>query len=275
MEFVAAKCPNCAGELRLPEDKKQVKCMYCGFDILVREAINAVGISVENLLKLAIAAEKGDNPQEAYEYFTKILEYEPENYLALLGKAMAAGRLSKSEFRQSELIEGAKSAVNHAPDNKKDELKISIAETIDSICSDFRIFSIKGDDEDSVFQRMRIVECLEFAHNYDPNNENLITSLYFENRQLGLHMKLWNLRYQTHTWEKSVDEHFRKAKEYSAKLSLINPEKGANLVKSEEEIEVEGSASTMANGSDWGTIVGGIIGVALVIAVFACCFAGR
>ncbi len=225
-------------------------------------------------MKLALAAEKADNHQEAYDYFTKILEYDPENYVALLGKAVAAGRLSASEFRHSELIEGAKAAVQHAPDSKKDDLKIEIAETLDSVCSDFRIFRIQSDDEDSVFQRMRIVECLKFAHDYDPNNENLITSLYFENKQLGLQMKLWNLRYQTDTWEKSVDEYRQKANEYSTKLSLINPEKGAELAKSDQEIESQDSMSTGGN-VDWATIIGGVIGVAIVIAVFACCFTGR
>lgn len=29
MTFKAAKCPNCAGELQLLEDRDNVKCMYC------------------------------------------------------------------------------------------------------------------------------------------------------------------------------------------------------------------------------------------------------
>lgn len=32
MSFKPAKCPNCAGELQLPEDRDTVKYMYCGSD---------------------------------------------------------------------------------------------------------------------------------------------------------------------------------------------------------------------------------------------------
>lgn len=55
MSFKAAKCPNCAGDLQVPDDRDNVKCMYCGSDIVVREVIQAAvgGVNIENLLKLA------------------------------------------------------------------------------------------------------------------------------------------------------------------------------------------------------------------------------
>lgn len=43
MEFKAAICPSCGGKLQLPNDVKTVKCMYCGVDIAVREAVNLSG----------------------------------------------------------------------------------------------------------------------------------------------------------------------------------------------------------------------------------------
>jgi DNA-directed RNA polymerase subunit RPC12/RpoP len=39
MTFKAAKCPNCGGALQLPDDRTKVKCMYCGVDVIVREAV--------------------------------------------------------------------------------------------------------------------------------------------------------------------------------------------------------------------------------------------
>jgi DNA-directed RNA polymerase subunit RPC12/RpoP len=39
MTFKAAKCPNCGGALQVPNDRTTVKCMYCGVDIVVQEAI--------------------------------------------------------------------------------------------------------------------------------------------------------------------------------------------------------------------------------------------
>jgi hypothetical protein len=44
MSFKAATCPNCGGALQVPTDLDSVKCMYCGGEIVVREAIRlAVG----------------------------------------------------------------------------------------------------------------------------------------------------------------------------------------------------------------------------------------
>jgi hypothetical protein len=39
MTFKAAKCPDCGGALQVPDDRAMVKCMYCGVDVIVREAI--------------------------------------------------------------------------------------------------------------------------------------------------------------------------------------------------------------------------------------------
>ena len=39
MAFKAATCPSCGGALQVPDDRTTVKCMYCGVDVVVREAI--------------------------------------------------------------------------------------------------------------------------------------------------------------------------------------------------------------------------------------------
>ena len=94
MAFKAAKCPNCAGELQVPEGKKAVKCMYCGSDIIVQEAIKAAGVNIANLLNLARNAAVSGNNQEAYDYYTKILEINVQSYEAWFGKGEAAGWMS-------------------------------------------------------------------------------------------------------------------------------------------------------------------------------------
>jgi DNA-directed RNA polymerase subunit RPC12/RpoP len=89
MTFKPAKCPNCAGDLQVPEDRDSVKCMYCGSDIVVREAIKlAGGINVDNLLKLAKDAQASEMISEAYDYFTKVLEYDSSNVDAWIGKGI-------------------------------------------------------------------------------------------------------------------------------------------------------------------------------------------
>lgn len=39
MSFKAAKCPSCQGALQVPDDMDSVKCMYCGVNVMVRQAI--------------------------------------------------------------------------------------------------------------------------------------------------------------------------------------------------------------------------------------------
>ncbi|MCI0448441.1 MAG: hypothetical protein L0Y79_01495, partial [Chlorobi bacterium] len=95
MAFRAAKCPNCGGDLQVPDNKDVVKCMYCGHDIIVREAIKLViGSDVGNLMKLANAALASGNNKEAYDYYTKVLETDSNNSDAWFGKASAAGWMS-------------------------------------------------------------------------------------------------------------------------------------------------------------------------------------
>jgi tetratricopeptide (TPR) repeat protein len=91
MSFKPAKCPNCAGDLQVPEDRDTVKCMYCGSDIVVREAIkDAVGtVNIENLMMLAKNAEESKNPEEAYKYYSMVLEYDAKNIEAWIGKGNA------------------------------------------------------------------------------------------------------------------------------------------------------------------------------------------
>jgi DNA-directed RNA polymerase subunit RPC12/RpoP len=66
MEFKPAKCPNCSGDLQLPDNMKKVKCMYCGTDIIVKEAIKlaVIQINPENILKLADVALESGNYEE-------------------------------------------------------------------------------------------------------------------------------------------------------------------------------------------------------------------
>jgi len=80
MKLKVAVCPFCSGNLSIPENRKNVICMYCGKNIVVQEAIEkAVRPTIENYLALASSAQKSGNNQEAYDYYTKILELDPKN----------------------------------------------------------------------------------------------------------------------------------------------------------------------------------------------------
>jgi hypothetical protein len=92
MEFKPAHCPSCGGSLQVPDDRLTVNCMYCGASVIVREAIQAAAVaSIPNLLRLANTAAFSGNYHEAYNYFTRVLEYDSHNCEAWAGKAEAAG----------------------------------------------------------------------------------------------------------------------------------------------------------------------------------------
>jgi tetratricopeptide (TPR) repeat protein len=101
MSFKPAKCPNCAGDLQVPEDRDTVKCMYCGSDIVVREAIKlaAGGVNIENLLMLAKTAESSQKREEAYKYYSKVLEYDTNNIDAWIGKGFSCASGSEGDYK--------------------------------------------------------------------------------------------------------------------------------------------------------------------------------
>ena len=57
MSFKAAMCSNCGGSLQIPSDLDTVKCMYCGGEIIVREAIRLAAGRVREFTE-AIAEER-------------------------------------------------------------------------------------------------------------------------------------------------------------------------------------------------------------------------
>jgi len=58
MNFKPALCPSCGGKMQIPDDVNTVKCMYCGVDVIVREAIRLAGRTKE--FTQATAIEKID-----------------------------------------------------------------------------------------------------------------------------------------------------------------------------------------------------------------------
>ncbi|HEV7684876.1 MAG TPA: CFI-box-CTERM domain-containing protein [Pyrinomonadaceae bacterium] len=132
MTFKAANCPSCSGDLQVPDDRDVVKCMYCGENVIVREAIQAAaGGNTKNWLILAKAASQAGNHPEAYEYYMRVLEVDASNSEAWAGKAEAAGSLSTlSSFRLPEMLTGFQKAIDHADPEKQTEVKHAAATKI-------------------------------------------------------------------------------------------------------------------------------------------------
>lgn len=78
------------------------------------------GVNVSNLMELAKAAAEANNYQEAYAYYTKVLEYFPKNSEAWLGKGEAAGWASTvAEIKTKEMISAFENAINCATEEDK------------------------------------------------------------------------------------------------------------------------------------------------------------
>jgi hypothetical protein len=126
MNFTAAKCPSCGGELQVPPERELVNCLYCGMSIVVRDAIQAAAPAetVENLLTIARTAAASNNSQEAYNYFTRILERAPTNVEAWCGKATAAGCMSTmSNLRLKEMVTGFDKALDLEQEAQKPKVR--------------------------------------------------------------------------------------------------------------------------------------------------------
>lgn len=86
---------------------------------------------VENYLNLAQNANDSDNKSEAELYCNKIIEIEPQNYRAWLIKGKAAGWQSTlANIRFVESVNCFRNSIQHAPEEKKEELKNESIEEI-------------------------------------------------------------------------------------------------------------------------------------------------
>ena len=62
MTFKPAICPSCGGKLQLPDNLSTAKCMYCGVDVIVQDAIKLSG-RVKEFTQTEPIEEKNVTPQ--------------------------------------------------------------------------------------------------------------------------------------------------------------------------------------------------------------------
>jgi tetratricopeptide (TPR) repeat protein len=188
MIFKEARCPNCGGELQLPENKATAKCMYCGGEIIVQDAIHkAAESNVPNWLLLAKTAIDGRNYQEAYNYYTRVLEVDPQNHEAWFGKGEAAGWLSTlADFRMSEMLADIENAIRNAPGEIKENLINRSADSINSITIAYyqlmrehllKFIALENTWENYVDQCKILLQLLEYAHKLSPKDRRIMENI--------------------------------------------------------------------------------------------------
>jgi len=185
MTFKAAICPSCGGQLQVPDDRDSVKCMYCGTDIIVRQAIQAgSGINIGNYLELAVTATKAGNYQEAYDYYSKVLEIDITNPEAWFGKGRSAGWLSTlKNIRFAEMISGFQNAITNISGKDKNDLQLQCSSVAYQVASSYhensrdiilQYASVENAWEAYLNQSTEIINLLEFANSLAPNNLEII-----------------------------------------------------------------------------------------------------
>jgi tetratricopeptide (TPR) repeat protein len=139
MSFKAAKCPQCAGALQVPDDRDFIKCMYCGVDIAVRQAISLVDANEQNYKSLGEVAYDAQNYEEAYQYFSRALESNPNDAWLWEKKGTCAGMLSSlTTSRLGEMTTLHKKALECANnDAEADVLRMMCAMSEVSVCRAF------------------------------------------------------------------------------------------------------------------------------------------
>lgn len=96
MKLVAAKCPSCGANIDVNPERKTTKCEYCNSKIVIEDAIAKFKIEISgeveiknmpkliNYIKLGNRSYNDLEYKEALNYYTKALELDPDNYIAIL-----------------------------------------------------------------------------------------------------------------------------------------------------------------------------------------------
>lgn len=179
MPLVPAKCPECGGNIKIDSDKKVAICEFCKQPFIVEVAINNFNTTynitnnneikadvvnvyeskdnVDALIKRMFMFLEIGNWDNAKEYCERILDVEPENAYAYVGKLMVDLKVKEKsnlaeENRSFEDNYNYKKAICFADESLKEEL-LKYIQTIEN--------------NQVSYQYINAVKALEFAKTYD------------------------------------------------------------------------------------------------------------
>lgn len=124
MALVAAKCSGCGADIQVPSDRDRANCMYCGVQVIVRDAIElhkGSGPDPKNLLELASVAYDGSRYEEAYNLTGRALEANPSNGDAWLLRAKAILNMASLKDDRGNELKTACSKAIECKENPSDD----------------------------------------------------------------------------------------------------------------------------------------------------------
>lgn len=101
MRLTSAKCSNCGADIRVNKEEEKTVCEYCNSEVLIEDAIAKLKVVVEgevelkgvpkleSYLKLGDRAYKDGKYDEAYINYSKALELDPDNAIAILRQGIS------------------------------------------------------------------------------------------------------------------------------------------------------------------------------------------
>lgn len=183
MEFIAAVCPQCAGNLQVPDDRDTIKCMYCGTDIIIKDASDSKHKKLKNLATLAQSALNSSNYAESYKYFTEILELKINDSDAWYGKGLSAGYLSTNgSYRCRDLIDAFEMAIKYSKNEEVEVIKkkcydsmFEIGKTLVASNKSYagQFAKVSGTAATYINNQCLVIEMLMKACEYCPENSTI------------------------------------------------------------------------------------------------------
>jgi hypothetical protein len=119
MKLLAAKCPDCGADLKIPEGSNSLICEYCGGNILVTDVLGTTSV-MQNCMMLAYSAMENKNYKDAYDHFNRAIEIDMKNPNAWFGKAVCEGMIGKvGENSFGQMIDMFESSFKYASEDKQ------------------------------------------------------------------------------------------------------------------------------------------------------------
>lgn len=188
MSFVPTQCPSCLKSIQVPTDIPVSKCMYCGADVSP-PPISAIApsISVMNLLEMARSASLAGNVSEAESYYNRVLELDPRNSEAWLGKGKsAAWQSSIANIRTNEMVVSFNHAIGTSDEAGRASVIESCVHEMNHVVATLYGMANKQMHEyvaldntwnSYIAQVAQLLEGLESALTWDPNSHDTLENI--------------------------------------------------------------------------------------------------
>jgi len=193
MQLIAAKCPDCGADLKIPEGSPSVICEYCRGNILVADILGTTSV-MQNCMTLAYSAMESKNYKDAYDHFNRAIEIDMKNPNAWFGKAVCEGMIGKvGENSFGQMIDMFESSFKYVSEDKQANFrKNASAEIVKVIRKSTNIIQLACEllvlkkEDDKISSELgneirelkeNVKKTIQKAQEYDPDNKDVTTLL--------------------------------------------------------------------------------------------------